>query len=91
MVFALKFAKDLFRLYIVKARLVRTGGHVLQMFVFRMRKKNYSFFHDIYVSLIKVIKVRTNFSCCEKQFISGDLISRVQSQDLCVIYLSDKS
>ena len=43
-VFALKFAKDLFRLYVVKARLVRTGGHVLQMFVFRMWKKNYSFF-----------------------------------------------
>ena len=43
-VFALKFAKDLFRLYVVKARLVRTGGHVLQTFVFRMWKKNYSFF-----------------------------------------------
>ena len=58
MVFALKFAKDLFRLHVVKARLVRTVCHVWQMFVFRMRKKNYSFFHDIYISLIKVIKVR---------------------------------
>ena len=43
-VFALKFTKDLFRLYVVKARLMRTGGYVLQMFVFRMREKNYIFF-----------------------------------------------
>ena len=51
-----------------------------------MRKKEIRYF---WFKLGKWLAVKINFSCCEKQFISGDFISALQLRELHVIYLSD--